>query len=336
MRLLILGGTSFLGRHLTELALAAGHSVTLFNRGRTNADLFPQAERLIGDRDGGLDVLRGRHWDAAIDVCGYVPRVVRDSATLLADAVEHYTFISTISVYSDPIIPGQDENGNLAVLSDPTVEEVTGETYGGLKVLCEQAAEESMPGRVLHVRSGLIVGPHDPTDRFTYWPVRVAMGGEVLAPGSPQMRTQFIDVRDESAWVLDMIAARKTGIYNATGPAAPMTMGEVLDVCKKVTGSDAHFTWVDDEFLVQNDVAPFSELPLWIPENYNALQMVSVGKALNDGLRFRPLADTVADTLRWNATRSGTPTPTPGGRPPAGMMQDREAALLAAWKARAQ
>jgi len=330
MKLLILGGTSFLGRHLADLALAAGHAVTLFNRGQTNPDLFPQAEHLTGDRDGNLNALRGRSWDAVIDTCGYVPRLVRDSAELLKDAVEHYTFISTISVYAEPITPGSDESAPVIALADPTVEAVTGETYGGLKVLCEQAVDAALPGRVLHVRSGLIVGPNDPTDRFTYWPVRVAMGGEILAPGKPEQPTQFIDVRDLSAWTLRMTEARHAGLYNVTGPAETMTLGALLQVCQQVSGSEMRVTWVDDDFLVQNDVAPFSELPLWIPGAYNALQMVNLSKVLATGITYRPLADTVADTLRWNATR----VPAEGDRPRAGMMQERETTLLAAWKAR--
>lgn len=327
MKILIIGGTQFLGRHLTDIALKSGHEVTLFNRGNTNPGLFPQAEHIKGDRDGGLAALDGRTWDAAIDTCGYVPRLVKASAEKLADAVEHYTFISTISVYSDSSLRNMDESGPLAALVDETTETVDGETYGGLKVLCEKAAESAMPGRVLHVRSGLIVGPYDPTDRFTYWPVRVALGGEVLAPGKPDMNIQFIDARDQAEWILRMAEARKTGIYNVTGPDQTLTMGALLDACKQVTGSDASFTWVNDDFLVEREVAPFSELPLWIPDAYNGLQTLNVSKALNDGLTFRPLETIIQDTLAWNTTR-------PGDRPKprAGMMRDREAELLAAWK----
>ena len=185
MNLLILGGTVFLGRHLVEAALARGHAVTLFNRGQHNPDLFPEVERLRGDRDGDLQALEGRRWDAVVDTCGYVPRVVRASAEMLAPNVDHYTFISSISVYADTSKPGIDEQAPVGTLDDPTTEEVTGESYGPLKALCEQAAEAAMPGRVLNIRPGLIVGPHDPTDRFTYWVRRVAEGGEVLAPGNP-------------------------------------------------------------------------------------------------------------------------------------------------------
>jgi 2'-hydroxyisoflavone reductase len=329
MKILILGGTQFVGRHLTESALKAGHEVSLFNRGKTNPEAFANVEHLQGDRDGDLTALRGRKWDVVVDTCGYVPRIVRDSAELLADAVEHYTFISSISVYSDTTLYGMDESGPLATIDDESREDVNGETYGALKVLCERAAESVMPGRVLHVRSGLIVGPFDPTDRFTYWPMRVAMGGEVLAPGRPEMRVQFIDGRDEAGWILRMAEARKAGVYNVTGPAEPLTMGELLETCKAVTGSDATFTWLPDDFLMEHEVGPFSELPLWIPQTYNGLQAMDIDRALADGLTFRPLADTIRDTRQWNALRSGANT---GVNPRAGMMRDREEKLLAEWK----
>src|SRR5262245_38592594 len=194
MKLLILGGTVFLGRYLVETALAHGHEVTLFNRGQHNPDLYPDVEKLHGDRDGGLDILRGRRWDAVIDTCGYVPRVVRASAELLAGAVDHYTFISSISAYPSFKAIGNDERPPVGTLADPTVEEVTGESYGPLKALCEQAVEQALPGRTLNIRPGLIVGPYDPSDRFTYWPHRVAQGGEVLAPGRPERHVQVVDV----------------------------------------------------------------------------------------------------------------------------------------------
>jgi 2'-hydroxyisoflavone reductase len=289
--------------------------------------LFRQVERLRGNRDGGLDVLRGRRWDVVIDPSGYVPRLVRAAAEVLADAVEHYTFISSISVYPDTTVYGMDENSPVATLADESTETVDGTTYGGLKVLCERAAEAALPGRVLNVRAGLIVGPHDPTDRFTYWPVRVAMGGEVLAPGQPDMPVQFIDARDLAAWIVHMAETRRAGVYNATGPANRLTIGELLEACKSVTGSNASFTWVSDDFLVEHEVTPFTELPLWIPETYNGLQAISIEKALADGLNFRPLAETIRDTLRWNATRTAAQSSSQ-----AGMMQERERQLLAEWQ----
>jgi 2'-hydroxyisoflavone reductase len=330
MHLLVLGGTVFLGRHLVEAALAQGHTVTLFNRGQHNADLFPEAERLRGDRDGGLDALRGRRWDAVVDTCGYVPRVVRDSATLLADTVGHYTFISSISVYSDFDRPHMDESGPLGTIADPTAETVDGETYGPLKVLCEQAADAAMPARVLTVRPGLIVGPHDPTDRFTYWPVRMAEGGEVLAPGRPEWAVQFIDVRDLAEWTLRLVEARSTGIYNATGPDYALGMGPFLEACIAAAASDARLTWVSEEYLLGAGVAPWSDLPLWVPEEGHAgFSSVNCSKAIAAGLTFRPLAQTIRDTLAWNATR---PHDTP---PRAGITREREAELLKGWHARA-
>lgn len=334
MKLLILGGTRFVGRHLVEAALARGHSVTLFNRGVSNPDLFPTVERLVGDRDGDLSALEGRRWDAVVDTCGYVPRIVRASAALLAGAVEHYTFISSISVYPDTTVYGIDENAPVAALDDPTTEEVNGSTYGALKALCEQAAEDAMPGRVLNVRAGLIVGPHDPTDRFTYWPVRINMGGEVMAPGKPDMHVQFVDARDLAAWIILMAENRKTGVYNATGPADTLTMQQVLETCQAVTGSGARLIWVSDDFLLEQSVTPFTEMPLWIPERYNGLQAINIQKALADGLTFRPLADTIRDTLEWNTTRGEEDYNNKGLRLRGGMMLEREAALLAAWKER--
>lgn len=334
MNLLILGGTVFLGRHLVDAALAAGHQVTLFNRGQHGAELFPQIEKLRGDRDGGLDALAGRRWDAVIDTCGYVPRLVRASAELLAGSVQHYTFISSISVYRDLDQAPVDESSPVGVLADTSVEEITGETYGPLKALCEQAAETAMPGRVLHVRPGLIVGPYDPTDRFTYWPWRFAQGGDVLAPGRPQRRVELIDGRDLATWILRMVEARRTGVYNATGPAHELTMGDLLAVCQRVAGSGATLTWVDEAFLLANGVAPWSELPLWLPEADNGVMAVDCRRASAAGLTFRPLAETVQDTLAWlRAERVPAHGDLGSVSLRAGMTLARERDLLAAWRA---
>ena len=327
MKLLILGGTVFLGRHIVDIALQRGHEVTLFNRGQHNADLFPEAEKLRGDRDGNLDALKGRTWDAVIDTCGYVPRIVRDSAELLADAVEHYTFISSISVYADTSKPGINEHSPVAKLEDETVEEVMGETYGGLKALCEQAAEAALPGRVLTVRSGLIVGPDDPTDRFTYWVGRVARGGEVLAPVEPEVAMQIIDVRDQAQWILDMAAARQTGIYNVTGPDYTLTFGELFRTTHQISGSDANLIWVNKDFLAAHEVQPWGDLPLWIPADSDDAywSAVDVSRALDKGLTFRPLSETVQDTLDFANGRSADHTWH------AGLTPEREKELLAAW-----
>lgn len=328
MKLLILGGTSFLGRHLVETAQARGHTLTLFNRGQRNPDLFPDIERLRGDRDGDLAALHGRTWDAAIDTSGFVPRIVRASAELLASAVSHYTFISSISVFSDFSAIGIDESTPAGTLTDPTVEEITGETYGPLKALCEQAVEQALPGRALIVRPGLIVGPYDPTDRFTYWPQRVAQGGEVLAPAHPDLAVQIIDARDLANWLLTMVEAHHTGVYNATGPDYPLTLGSILDTCRAVSGSDAHITWIAGQFLLDNKVEPWTQLPLWVPESDPAnagFSAVNCRKAIASGLTFRPLGDTARDTLAWDATR-------PSDHPwRAGITRDRETELLQAW-----
>ncbi|MBI3941483.1 MAG: epimerase [Chloroflexi bacterium] len=332
MKLLILGGTVFVGRHLVEAALLRGHKVTLFNRGQHNPDLFPQVEKLRGDRDGGLGALAGHQWDAVIDTCGYVPRVVRASTEFLSGITGHYTFISTISVYGELSAPGADENSPVATITDPTVEQITGETYGPLKALCEQAAEQAMPGRVLHVRPGLIVGPYDPTDRFTYWPHRIAQGGEVLAPGQPHDPVQIIDVRDLSLWTIKMIEAGHTGIYNATGPDYPLAMGDILETSHDVThNQDSHqsaptiFTWVNEAFLLQHNVAPFTELPLWLPQAVGGILTIDCRKAFATGLTFRPLAATIADTRAWDATR---PAADPLRN---GLKSEREKELLQEW-----
>ncbi len=326
MNLLILGGTVFLGRHITEAAVAAGHTVTLFNRGQSGADIFPQLETLIGDRDkGDLSALDGRTWDAVIDTCAYVPRVARDSATKLADTVAHYTFVSTCSVYADLTTTGQDETAPVIELEDPTVENVTGETYGGLKVLCERAVAETLPDRTLIIRPGLIVGPHDRSDRFTYWPVRVADGGEVLAPGRPERPVQYIDVRDLAAWTVRMVEQQATGVYNTIGPEPETTMGATLESCRRISGSNAAFTWVDEAFLLENEVGAYVEMPLWVPEEYRAFDAFSADKAVAAGLTYRPIDDTIRATLTWQATRPAD------YQWRAGLTRERERELLTKW-----
>lgn len=334
MKLLILGGTVFLGRHLAEVALARGHAITLFNRGQHNADLFPTAEKLHGNRDPaedggrGLELLRGRRWDAVIDTCGYLPRVVRASAEALAGTAGHYTFISTISVYPHYRQPGLDEHAPPGTLDDPTIEQVTGATYGPLKALCEAAVQGVFGARTLLIRPGLIVGPHDPTDRFTYWVDRVARGGEVLAPNPPQRHVQFIDVRDLAEWMVQMVERRAAGCYNATGPAEALTLAQLLGTCCSVSASDARISWVDEQFLAEQQVEPWMGLPLWIPSSdpdMLGFADVDCRKAIADGLAFRALAATVADTLAWCRSRAADH----GWR--AGPTPERERALLAAW-----
>jgi 2'-hydroxyisoflavone reductase len=307
MHILIIGGTVFLGRHIVEAALARGHTITMFNRGKRNPELFPEVEKLRGDRDNPaeLAVLNERRFDAVIDTCGYLPRAVRASAEMLAPRTNHYTFISSISVYADYSKVGITEDDPVGTLADPTVEEVTGESYGPLKALCEQAAEAALPGRTLNIRPGLIVGPHDPTDRFTYWPVRVARGGPLLAPERPGYLVQVIDVRDLAVWTLHMIEHGQVGIYNATGPDYALTIGDVIETCVAVSGSDAQARWASAALLAEQGIAPWSELPLWVPEGPDTAGFATVdcSKAIADGLSFRPIAETVRDTLAWAQSR---------------------------------
>lgn len=330
MRLLLLGGTAFLGRHIVEYALGRGHEVTLFNRGRRNPDLFPDVEQLRGDRDGGLAALAGRRWDAAIDTSGYVPRLVRASAELLADQVDRYIFISTISVFADYSRVGMAEDGPIGTLADPSVEEITGETYGPLKALCERAVEAALPGRALIIRPGLIVGPHDQSDRFTYWPARVARGGEVLVPRSLDRTVQIIDARDLAGWTVRLAEAGATGVYNATGPERPPTMGDLFATCRAVAGSQATPVVVAEEFLLERNVGPWIEVPLWMPDRPDMAGFFAIDcrKAFAAGLTFRPLAETVRDTLAWDRTRP------PDAPRRAGLAPEREAELLREWQAR--
>ncbi len=305
MRILIIGGTHFLGRHLVEAALARRHEVTLFNRGQSNPDLFPQLETILGDREKDWDRLRGRRWDTVIDVAGYVPRIVRLSAEVLEPNVSRYVFISSLSVYADFRKIGIDESYPVGKIEGESVEEITGETYGPLKALCEKAVREIYGERALIVRPGLMVGPHDPTDRFTYWPVRVARGGDVLAPQKPEATTQIIDVRDLSDFIIKLIEKNVSGVYNATGPEYELTMGKLLEVSKQVSGSNANFNWASVDFLNQNKVEAWSDLPAWIPDDEEGVGFARIdsSKAIQAGLTFRPLEETVRDTLEWARTR---------------------------------
>ena len=305
MKILILGGTRFLGRHLVEAALARGHTITLFNRGKSNPGLFPQIETITGDRETGLDLLSGQAWDAVIDTCGYVPRIVQLSARALKNSAQSYVFISSISVYSDTSKIGINESDPLGRLEDQSIEEINGESYGPLKALCEQAVQNVFPGQSLVIRPGLIVGPHDPTDRFTYWPVRVARGGQVLAPEKPSVPIQIIDVRDLSEFVIKLVEAKATGVYNATGPEYELRLGTLLAACKTVSGSDAGFSWAPVDFLAEHKVEPWSDLPVWIPDTPAdaGFSRIDVSKAIAAGLTFRPLDDTIRATLDWAQTR---------------------------------
>ncbi len=330
MKLLILGGTQFLGVHLVEAALQRDHDVTIFNRGQTQPELFPQVERLRGDRNGDLRALEGRKWDAIIDTSGFVPRIVRASAQLLADAAAHYTFISTINVYADPSVAGLDEQAPLATLADETVEEVNGATYGPLKVLCEQAVQSAFPDRALIIRPGLIVGPRDATCRFTYWPHRLAQGGAVLAPDHREQPVQIIDVRDLASWTIQMVEARQGGAYTATGPDYALTFGQVIEQCQAVCGHHDRIVWVGEAFLQEKQVTPWVELPLWIPRSEGPAGFMSVNthKAIQSGLTFRPLTQTIQDTLAWDAAHPEELAKSGGLKP------EREQELLREWDSR--
>ena len=299
MNLLILGGTGFTGPFQVAYALARGHRVTVFNRGKTNPGILPdEVEELVGDRNGDLDALKGRQWDAVIDVPATLPRWVRASAQLLKDSAGLYAFVSSISVYRDLSEPGADESAPLHELEDPNTEDY--QYYGGMKAASEAEAERAFPGRALIVRPGLIVGPGDPTDRFTYWPARIHRGGEVLAPGDPADPTQIIDARDLAEFIVRQVERRATGAFNATGPSTGI--GDMLTGIRDAIGADARFTWVDAGFLEQHEVQPWSHLPVWIPPTgeYTGFARVSVDKARAAGLTYRPFADTVRATLGWH------------------------------------
>jgi 2'-hydroxyisoflavone reductase len=336
MEYLILGGTSFVGRHLVDAALARDHEVTVFNRGHTNPGLWVDVEELRGDREGDLGALEGHRWDAVVDTSGYVPRIVRASAELLRDAVQHYTFISSVSVYAD-FSRGPDETA-LEQLADAGSEDVE-QHYGALKAACEYTVEEVFPDAALIIRPGLIVGPWDPTGRFTYWPSRIARGGDVLVPEPRSLRLQFIDARDLADWVVRMAEQRATGRYNATGPVARPTLEDLLEMCRRVANPEARLQWVATQFLTERDVEQWQELPLWIVGSEHAgIMDVDISKAVKAQLTFRPIEDTVRDTLEWSQAHPEWPNPDKQDieRPPAGLSPEREALLLTEWNQRAR
>ena len=322
MKLLLLGGPRFLGRAVAAAALAAGHELTFFNRGRTNPGLYPEIERIEGDRAGDLGALAGRSWDAVIDTSGYLPDVVRGSAEALS-GFGLYCFVSSVSVYADFSTP-MDEEGAVAELGDDPIDALTPDfsNYGALKALCEDEVRGVFGDRALVVRPGLIVGPHDPTGRFTYWPHRVARGGEVLAPAPPERLSQFVDVRDLGEWIVDLCERNVSGTFNAANEGVPW--GVLLESCVRVSGADPDITWIPDDFLVDREVRQWMELPLWLADPaMAAADDAIVDRAVAEGLRFRPLDETVRGTLEDATTNEE-----------AGLAPGREASLLAAWHAR--
>src|SRR6266496_2584160 len=334
LRILVLGGTGFTGPYQVRYALSRGHKVTTFNRGKTHPGELPnEVEQLFGDRNGQLDALKGRKWDVAIDNPTTLPAWVRDAAQILKGNVERYVFISTISVYADTS-KGVDETALLAKYDGPDPYKETLEamkasgykTYGPLKALSEKEAEKWLSGKTLIIRPGLIVGPGDETDRFTYWPVRIDRGGEVLAPGTPSDPVQFIDARDLAEWTIRMAENRETGIYNATGPGKPLGIGEMLDQTKSGLNSDAKFTWIPAEFLEHQKVEAWSDMPVWAGDELG-LARTNINRALGKGLTFRPVTETARDTLAWFKSQPQDRQ----SKIKAGITPEREAEVLAAW-----
>ncbi|HEY2799941.1 MAG TPA: NAD-dependent epimerase/dehydratase family protein [Chthoniobacterales bacterium] len=341
LKVLILGGTGFTGPFQVKYALARGHKVTVFNRGKTHPGQLPVGvEQLIGDRNtGNLDALKGRKWDVVIDNPTMLPKWVRDAAAILKGNVDRYIFISTISVYGEIGQPGTDETAPVEQYKGADAMKETRDTviashfalYGPLKALSENEVEKWFPGKALIIRPGLIVGPGDQTDRFTYWPVRIDRGGEVLAPGDPSDPVQFIDARDLAEWTIRMAEAGTTGVYNATGPAQRLTISDMLNGIKTALGSSATFTWVPATFLEKENVSPWSDMPVWVPPTGEDAGMgrISNARAVGKGLTFRPLAETARDTLSWFKAQ----TPDRQAKLKAGLAPEREAAVLKDWGA---
>lgn len=338
LKILVLGGTRFLGPHMAEYARARGHVLTFFNRGKTNPGVLPDVERIQGDRNGQLEGLAGREWDAVIDNSGYVPRHVRLSAERLHAAVPHYVFVSTVSVYAS-FAAANDEDSPVGKLADESVEKVDGETYGPLKALCESAARAVYgPAATTVIRPGLIVGPDDNTDRFTYWPARAARGGQLAAPGSPVDPIQLIDVRDLAAFAIHAVEQRIAGVFNALSPVGRYTIGDVVNesiaAARKIVDPDPppQAVWLPAEFLAEQQVSPWSDMPVWAPSvgDEAGFALTSAARAIQAGLSIRPMADTVADTLRWHL---GRPEPE-RMKLKAGLSPEREAEVLAAWRQR--
>lgn len=325
MRLLILGGTQFVGRRITEAALAHGHEVTLFNRGKTNANLFPDANVLIGDRKSNVSALEGTTWDAVIDVNGYLPADVE--RVLSAVATTHYTFISTISVYAEHHA-GDDESAAIAPMPEGADEsKITGETYGPLKIQCEQLIESRYPNHTLIIRPGLVAGAYDHTDRWTYYTVRTSQGGDMLVPGNPERPIQVIDARDLAEFTVQMTAKLATGIYNVTGHSTPL--GDLLSEATAVTGTSPIYLWADDAFLLEHGIQPWQDFPIWMPESTNGVHHKNVQKALDAGLVLHPIRETISDLWAWwQAERADTPLAGSSLSP------ERERELLDKWNAR--
>ena len=324
LRLLILGGTGFIGPYVVRHAIERGHTVTLFNRGRTNTHLFPDVEKLVGDRDGQIDALKNRTWDVVLDNTGYVPRHVRDSAQLLKGSVGRYLFTSTRQVFADFRAPDKKEDAP---------KENPGRSYGALKVLCEQAVNDVYGELATIVRPTAVAGPGDRSDRFTYWPVRINQGGEILAPGDYTDPIQYIDVRDLAEFMIHLLENDTPGSFNAAGPEADLSIAEFLYGCRAITSANVRFTWVPADFLAEQHVQPRRGMPLWISPKVKGetRSPVNRDKAIANGLKFRPLAVTARDTLDWHLSK-----PKDRQRLRTGISTARQAEVLAAWHGRAR
>ncbi len=332
LKILVLGGTQLIGPPLVEYATKRGHTVTLFNRGKTNTHLFPELEKLKGDRNDDLKSLEGRKWDVVIDNSASIPRWVRQSAGLLKDSASRYLFTSSISVFGDFKKIGINEDDPVAQLEDPSTETITGETYGGMKALCEEETRKAFGDKAVIVRPGLIVGPMDPTDRFTYWPVRIADGGNILAPGEPADPVQIIDARDLAEWYVRIAEEGIAGTFNATGPSSTLSIAEMLYGIRAVTSRKMSFTWVDADFLAAQEVQPWAHMTCWVPptDGYEGFGLIDCSRAIDAGLTFRPLAETARDTLTWWNSLPEERRATLR----AGLPREKEKEVLAAWKKR--
>jgi len=343
LKILVLGGTGLIGPPMVEYALARGHEITLFNRGKTNTHLFPDVERFKGDRNDDISALTtavadGRKWDVVIDNTASLPRWVSESAGALSDAADLYLYTSSISAYADSSTPGADETAAVGQISPEdeakvlTTKDITGENYGPLKARCEEEARKAFPDNAIVVRPGLIVGPGDYSDRFTYWPVRIFEGGEVMAPGSPTDPVQFIDCRDLGEWYVRLVESKTTGTFNGVGPRSPMSIAGMLYGIRAAVDNEISFTWVEADFLEEHEVAPWMHMTVWVPPvgEFAGFSSSSIQHALDTGLSFRPLADTAKATVDyWNSLDEERRS-----KPRAGLPAEKETEVLAAWHAR--
>ncbi len=331
LKVLILGGTGISGPHLVRDLQEAGHQLTLLNRGKRAPGMFKDIETLIGDRNSPLEVLKGRDWDVVVDNSGYFPRQVTTTTQMLKDHAQHYIYVSSISAYADLTPPGIDEDYKLAELKEPDATEITNDNYGGLKAVCEKIVEQTFGTRQTVVRPSYIVGPGDSSDRFTYWPVRVARGGEMLAPGTPNDPVQFIDARDMAEFMRSCVERKIGGRYNLCNPPGAVTIGDLLETSKRISKSNASFIWAKQSFLEQNKLLESGEIPIWAPTSGKeaGATLVSSARAVAQGLRFRTLDTTVKDTLAWHEQRPADEK----AKLRAGLTAEREAELLKQLKA---